>query len=345
MPVSASDASAVRVTLPRTVLPGPARLTDGGVQSAAVPHLLAALAVVAVNAADENAVEVVRISTARPATIPTAAPAFRRRARPGGDGGAGGGVPPSSSSLLSSGSSGSSAVRLPKTAATMASSVSTLHHASAGRLPPASQRPGSPTAGTRSLAWPVICPRSRGTLSTSALASPAVTNVPSGFSATIRCSRVFSTPPGSASAGLVNSTTPPTGTFCWRPKGAASTTSPALMCGSMDPLCTTVPCQPRAAGSTANRARLSSTPRYSRDATDATNSAQPSAENSGPHQEDTRADPGSSRFTGLLRLRGYGVGESSDWSSQTRSMPTRAPCRALTSSWLIPVVSKRQVPR
>lgn len=158
-------------------------------------------------------------------------------------------------------SSGSLPARTPYTDRTTASSVSTLHHASAGKFPRPSQSPGRPSEGTRILACPVICPRSSGVLSASALASPAVTKVPSGFSATILCSRVFSSPPGSASAGLVNSTTPPTGTFRVESKPVASTTSPALMCGSMEPLCTTVPCQPSRAGTSAIKARHSSTPR------------------------------------------------------------------------------------
>ncbi|MCU1533287.1 MAG: hypothetical protein JWO49_2858 [Arthrobacter sp.] len=287
MPVSASAASAATVAVSRRVVPGPVMVTAGGVQSAAALKVLAALAVLAVNAADANAAAPAMTRAVSVAAMASAVPARTPRA---------GGGAPSSSGSLSRRASISAAVpragRAPYTPATTASRVARAHRASAGRFPVPSHRPGSPIRGTRSRAWPVICPRTNGVLSGSALASPAVTYVPSVFSATIRWSRVFSSPSGSADAGLVYATTPPTGTGSPASKPAARTTSPALMWGSIDPLWTTLPCQPDRAGSTAIAARARSTRRYSRDASDTRNKAQPSFESKERKPDEPGGAPG-----------------------------------------------------
>lgn len=81
MPVSASVASAVSAAPARTVVPGLARVTAGGVQSAAAPNVLAVFAVAAVKAADEkNAVEFLPVL---PHQSPETARTFMERAMAG----------------------------------------------------------------------------------------------------------------------------------------------------------------------------------------------------------------------------------------------------------------------
>jgi len=104
----------------------------------------------------------------------------------------------------------------------------------------------------------MICSRRMGVLSTVRFASPAVTNVPSSFAFTMRCSRIFSMPLASADAGLWNWTTRPIGTGKSFGMSVVSTTSPTLICGRIDPLCTTELCPPSREGIMAIAARLSS---------------------------------------------------------------------------------------
>ena len=243
----------------------------------------------AVNAADAapsgataraNAVNTAtRATAAEPAPTRTTGIAHDRRALtdsgwgPGGPAaspGPGSGPEPVGASLSSGGGR-----RADASAAAIATAprVSISHIPSCRNAPMRIQIEGRPIQGISRRPMLMMSDREIGVLSGLGLASPAVTSVPSLFSATRRCS---TRPPpvptrvpsllaatirgGTGSllaepAGAWNVMTRPIGVGASAASGSDRTTSPLLMCGSIEPLWTTEPVSPNSIGTRAQAVR------------------------------------------------------------------------------------------
>ncbi len=139
--------------------------------------------------------------------------------------------------------------------------------------PVPTQIDGSPIHGISRQPIAMMSDREIGVLSGLGLASPAVTSVPSLLAATRRCSTrlvpaVTRVPSLSAATrrcgtaalladpgGVWNVMTRPMGVGASASSGRDRTTSPMLMCGSIEPLWTTEPVRPKSIGARAQAAR------------------------------------------------------------------------------------------
>ena len=125
--------------------------------------------------------------------------------------------------------------------------------------PWASQVTGSPTEGTRTAATPRTSVGSTGVESAASLASPRVTSLPASSRSWKRWVRVFSGWSGSVTVMIRPSVSDAGST------GRSTTTSPTWMRGSIEPDMITRGDQPRAAGSTDQTTRESTTARAARE--------------------------------------------------------------------------------